>query len=75
MEMALEDRIEKAVDRLRGPREGFVSDLDPVQVLSRICWVAEVVAEREGREPCSVIGSITGHGSGVSSAIYEVYRE
>jgi hypothetical protein len=68
--------IEEAVESLRGNKESFRRTLeDKDELLARVCRYAEIEAERKGWQPWSVISRITGHGSGVSSAIYEVYRE
>jgi len=66
--------IDEALETIHGPSEEYRPLLQPEAILSRICRVAEFWAGREGVEPWSIIGRITGHGSGVSNAIYQVYR-
>ena len=64
------------LDRGGGNRERYLAMLtDKDALLTRICSNAASVAESEGCEPWSIIGMWTGHGSGVSSAIYELYRK
>lgn len=68
-------RLEEVLDSLRGPREAFRRDITDIDTLMmRVCDYAESVAKRKRREPWAIIGEITCHGSGVSSAIYELYR-
>lgn len=71
----LSQKIEESLDRIDGPRETFRPLLDPVNILHRICRNAEGQALRRHTEPWVIIGDITGHGSGVSAAIYEIYRD
>lgn len=67
--------IEKILDGLRGNREVFRSILtDRDGILARMCVYALRESVRKGVEPWSIISEITGHGSGVSSAIYHLYR-
>jgi hypothetical protein len=57
--------MEAALDHLVGPREEFrkiLSDADNESAKRRV-------------EPWQIISEITYHGSGVSKAIYELYRE
>lgn len=73
-------RVERALNMLRGPRESYRPILtDRDSILARICSYAKRTAagddERRSVPVWSVISDITGHGSGVSSAIYELYRE
>lgn len=73
-------RVERALDMLRGPRESYRPILtDKDKILARICSYAKRTAagddERRSVPVWSVVSDITGHGSGVSSAIYELYRE
>lgn len=73
-------RVERALNMLRGPRESYRPILtDRDKILARICSYAKRTAagddERRSVPVWSVISDITGHGSGVSSAIYELYRE
>lgn len=72
---AINARIEEALDSIHGPRETYRPLLNPLNILSRICRTAELRASREGVEPWSIIGDITGHGSGVANAIYKAYRD
>jgi hypothetical protein len=59
-----------------GSREEFRRLLtDKDRILRKMCEHAERVAKKRRIEPWSVISDITGHGSGVSSAIYHLYRE
>lgn len=67
------ERIEQALDRINGPRESYRPLLDAENILQRICRNAEGAAIRRGTEPWVIISDITGHGSGVSAAIYRVY--
>lgn len=61
---------------LRGNPETFREILtDKDKLLQKICSFAKWKAEQKGVPPWSIIGEITGHGSGVSSCIYELYRE
>lgn len=68
-------RVESAILGLVGNKDAFremVTDRD--SILRSVCDYAEYVAKQKGCEPWSIMGRITGHGSGVSSAIYEIYR-
>ena len=68
-------RLEAVLDCLHGPRESFRKTLiDRDTLLRKVCDYAEIEAKRRRIQPWSIIGSIMGHGSGVSSAIYELYR-
>jgi hypothetical protein len=67
--------IEEALDGLYGDRERFRPMLEPEAILKQICRTAEMTADRKGRPAWSIISDITGHGSGVSNAIYQVYRK
>ena len=69
-----EQKIEDALDTLHGPRETFREVLEPTAILERMCRTAILRAEQENMPAWSIIGQITGHGSGVSSAILNVYR-
>lgn len=67
---------DEVIAPLRGDKERFreiVTDKD--RMLERMCEYADVVAKRKHVEPWSIIGEITGHGSGISAAIYELYRK
>ena len=69
------ERIEKALDMLRGDRDRFRASLEPEAILKRICRTAEIRSRQENVPAWSIISNITGHGSGVSSAIYYLYGE
>lgn len=67
--------IEEVLDGLRGNREHFREILtDTTGLLRKVCRYAEIEGKRQRRPAWSIIGEITGHGSGVSSAIYQLYR-
>lgn len=67
--------IEEALEHLRGNKEHFRQVLlDKNKILASVCDYAERMAKKKRLEPWSIIGDITDHGSGVSSAIYELYR-
>jgi len=66
--------IEEALDTIHGPRETYRPLLESDAIIRRICRTAEIVAQQKGVEPWSIVGEWTGHGSGVSNAIYQVYR-
>ena len=73
--MADKPTIDEVLDGLRGPRESFRQVLtDKDKLLSQMCRYAERKAKQKRVPPWSIIGDITDHGSGVSSAIYELYR-
>lgn len=68
-------RLEQSIAGLRGDADHFrkiVGNAD--ELMRKLCDHAERVAKNHGYEPWSVIGTILGHGSGVSSAIYECYK-
>ena len=73
--MPNDELMEKVLDGLVGSRDEFRKDLEPERILLRVCRYAALRAKRMGSEPWAVISDITGHGSGVSKAIYELYRE
>jgi hypothetical protein len=67
--------IEEALEHLRGNKEHFRKVLtDKTKILNSMCAYAERMAKKKRLEPWAIIGDITDHGSGVSSAIYELYR-
>jgi len=67
--------LEQLLDGLRGPREEFRKTLqDKDKLLQQMCSYADYISNKTGVAPWSIIGEITHHGSGVSSAIYELYR-
>ena len=69
-------RLDDVLDCLHGPRESFRKTLtDRDALLQKVCEYAELEAKRKRVHPWSVIGPIMGHGSGVSFAIYELYRK
>ena len=64
------------IEQLRGPHDRFreiITDKD--KLLEQVCNYAEFMAGQKHCEPWSIIGQITGHGSGISNAIYELYRK
>lgn len=68
--------VDEVLDRLRGNRETFreiIADKD--NLLSKLCKYAKWKGESESVPPWSIVGEILGHGSGVSSAIYDLYRD
>ena len=68
--------VDDVLKCLRGNPETFREILtDKDKLLQKICSFAKWKAEQKGVPPWSIIGEITGHGSGVSSCIYELYRE
>jgi hypothetical protein len=69
------EKLEQVLNSLNGPKDVFrknITDIDTLMM--RVCDYAEAIAKRKRCEPWSIIGEITCHGSGVSSAIYELYR-
>jgi len=78
VEMTTETRptVDDVLKCLRGDPESFREILtNKDRLLQKICSFAKWKAEQKGVPPWSIIGEITGHGSGVSSCIYELYRE
>jgi hypothetical protein len=68
-------RIDQVLEHLNGNKEHFRKLLeDKDALLASVCDYAEYRAEKARVPPWSIIGEITSHGSGVSSAIYELYR-
>lgn len=68
--------LDEVIAPLRGDHERFREILlDKDRLLERMCDFAEAMAERKGCEPWSIVGEITSHGSGMSQAIYELYRK
>lgn len=68
-----EKLLEELLDRLCGPRDEFRRQILDTDALLR-CFMS--YAERKGKRPAwSIVGEITGHGSGVATAIYEYYRD
>lgn len=67
--------LEHCLDQLRGDRNHFRHVLtDKDTLLAKVCEYAEYEAKRKRCEPWSIVMQIFGHGSGVASAIYELYR-
>jgi len=68
--------VDVVLDKLYGDPEHFRDALTNVDSLMRkVCSYAERKAKKARYEPWSIISEITGHGSGVSSAIYDLYRK
>jgi hypothetical protein len=68
--------VEAVLAPLRGPKEEFRRDVTDVSRLMRsVCRYADHIAAKQKRPAWSVVGDITDHGSGVASAIYELYRD
>ena len=66
--------VDDVLKCLKGNPETFREILtDKDKLLEKICSFAKWKAEQKGVPPWSIIGEITGHGSGVSSCIYELY--
>jgi len=71
-----EEKLERVLNGLYGPRDSFREILTNTKdLLRKVCDYAEYRARRKRCEPWSIIGEITNHGSGVSAAIYELYRK
>jgi hypothetical protein len=67
--------IDDVLSHLRGDIEGFRAILlDKTELLAQFMDYVESVARRKRCQPWSLVGQITSHGSGVASAIYELYR-
>lgn len=69
------EKLEAVIKCLNGSPERFrkiLSDKD--ELLAKICRNAALRAKRKRVPAWSIIGEITGHGSGVSSAIFELYN-
>lgn len=73
--MTTDEKIGHQLSRLQGSTEYFRECLQSDAIMERVCQFAELEAERRHCEPWNIIGEVTGHGSGVSSAIYEVYKK
>lgn len=68
--------VDDCLKKLGGDPEKFRQILtDKDALLAKVCKYAKSRAAREKCSPWSIIGMVFGHGSGVSSAIYELYRE
>jgi hypothetical protein len=71
-----DEKLEGILSRMNGTPDMFRETVgNPRKVLARLCATAKAKAKRKKLPEWSVIGDMTGHGSGVSSAIYEYYRE
>lgn len=69
-------KIEEVLDGLVGDRESLRETLTNTrELLRKVCRYADWAAIKDRVEPWSVIKQITGHGSGISHAIYELYRD
>lgn len=67
--------VDEVLECLRGNKDSFREILtNKDELLKQLCRYAEIEATKKGCEPWSILGNILGHGSGVSSAIYELYR-
>ena len=74
-EKLYDERLKEAINSLNGDPERFRKILtDKDELLAKICRNAEARAKRKRVPVWSVIGEITGHGSGVSAAIYHLYN-
>jgi len=68
--------VDEVLSHLRGNPETFRRILtDKDMILELMCSYATWKSRLKRLPPWSIISDITGHGSGVSSAIYELYRE
>jgi hypothetical protein len=69
------EKLDEVVAHMNGDPNHFRQILcDKNKLLERICTYAELKASRQKKEPWSIIKDITAHGSGVSAAIFELYR-
>jgi len=67
--------VDDVLKTLRGNPDTFRSLLeDKDKLLEKMCKYAKFKAKQENVPPWSIVGEILGHGSGVSSAIYTLYR-
>ena len=68
--------IDEVLPRLHGNPDTFRQILaDKDELLAKLCRYAKWKGKEQNVPPWSIVGEILGHGSGVSSAIYELYRE
>lgn len=68
--------VDDVLKRLRGNPDTFREILtDKDKLLAKLCRYAKYKGEKSRVPPWSIVGEILGHGSGVSNAIYELYRE
>lgn len=73
--LAEPDGLDAVLDGLCGNPDTFRPILlDKTALLADFCDHVALIAKRERRPAWSVISDITKHGSGVSAAIYELYR-
>lgn len=69
-------RLESSLVGLHGKKSTFRPILaNPIVLMEKVCRYAECKAGKRNGPEWSIIGLITGHGSGVASAIYELYRK
>jgi hypothetical protein len=69
------EKLDEVVSGMNGDPNHFRQILcDKNKLLERICTYAELKASRQNEKPWSIIQNITAHGSGVSAAIFELYR-
>lgn len=67
--------VDEVLKPLRGDHDKLRTLLlDKDHLLEKLCSYAEVTSQSKKIPAWSIIGQILGHGSGVSSAIYELYR-
>ena len=71
-----DEKLESILSQMNGTPDMFRECVgNPRAVLARICATAKAKAKRKKLPEWSIIGDVTGHGSGVSAAIYEYYRD
>lgn len=73
--MPKDEDVEKVLDDLSGPRDVFraaITNTD--KLLADVMEFAEKLAKKRRVQPWSIVSEMTDHGSGVSQAIYELYR-
>jgi len=69
-------KIDDVLKSLRGDPESFREILtNKDDLLAKVCAYAEQKAKKKRLPEWSIIKEIFGHGSGVSAAIYELYRK
>lgn len=67
-------RIEDVLKRMNGNPDSFRMILtDRTELLAKVCDYADNLADRRRTEPWVIMKEIFGHGSGVSSAIFQIY--
>lgn len=74
--MSTRPTVDELLDNFAGGnREYYMTCLTNKDgLLERVCDYAEDIARVRDCEPWSIIMQVTNHGSGVSKAIYELYR-